>query len=111
MSSTEEYYKEKPSDCERRLENLYFKVYDAITWKYTEPYVSADPQALVLDAGGGTGRWAVQMARKGCKVVLLDISEGMLARAQTKVNQEKLQDRVSAGTHARFCRGALFEKR
>lgn len=94
MSSTEEYYNEKSSDYERGLENLYFKVYDAITWKYTEPYVPADPHALVLDAGGGTGRWAVQMARKGCKVVLLDIFEGMLALAQTKVNQEKLQDRV-----------------
>jgi ubiquinone/menaquinone biosynthesis C-methylase UbiE len=111
VSSTGEYYKEKPSDYERGLENLHSKVYDAITWKYTEPYVPADPQALVLDAGGGTGRWAVQMARKDCKVVLLDISEGMLTLAQTKVNQEKLQDRVSARTHARFCRGAPFEKR
>jgi ubiquinone/menaquinone biosynthesis C-methylase UbiE len=95
VSSTEEYYNEKSSDYERGLENLYFKVYDAITWKYTEPYVPADPQALVLDAGGGTGRWSVQMARKGCKVILLDTSEGMLAVAQTKVNQEKLQDRVT----------------
>jgi ubiquinone/menaquinone biosynthesis C-methylase UbiE len=94
VSSTEEYYNKKASDYELGLKNLYFKIYDAITWKYTEPCVPADPQALVLDAGGGTGRWAVQMARKGCRVVLLDISEGMLAQAQAKVNQEKLQDRV-----------------
>jgi ubiquinone/menaquinone biosynthesis C-methylase UbiE len=94
VSSIEEYYNEKSTDYEHGMENLYFKVYDAITWKYTEPYVPADPQTLVLDAGGGTGRWAVKIARKGCKVVLLDISERMLALARTKVNQEKLHDRV-----------------
>jgi ubiquinone/menaquinone biosynthesis C-methylase UbiE len=51
---------------------LYYKIYDAITWKYIEPYVPIDPDALVLDAGGGTGRWAIRMARKGCKVILVD---------------------------------------
>jgi ubiquinone/menaquinone biosynthesis C-methylase UbiE len=94
MPSIKEYYDKRSSDYERGLESLYFKVYDAITWKYTEPYIPADPQAVVLDAGGGTGKWAVKMARKGCKVVLLDISEGMLAQAQMRINKEKLQDRV-----------------
>lgn len=48
---------------------LYFKVYDAVTWKYIAPYVPTDPDALVLDAGGGTGRWATRIADKGCRVV------------------------------------------
>jgi ubiquinone/menaquinone biosynthesis C-methylase UbiE len=94
MQSIEQYYNNKSSDYESGLESLYFRVYDAITWKYTEPYVPTNPQALVLDAGGGTGRWAVKMAEKGCKVVLLDISEGMLAQARKRVKKEKLQDRV-----------------
>jgi ubiquinone/menaquinone biosynthesis C-methylase UbiE len=34
-------------------------------------------RALVLDAGGGTGRWAVRMAIKGCRVVLMDSSDGL----------------------------------
>jgi ubiquinone/menaquinone biosynthesis C-methylase UbiE len=71
---------------------LYYKIYDAITWKYIEPYVPIDPNALVLDAGGGTGRWAIQMARKGCKVVLVDISERMLKIAAEKVTKEELQN-------------------
>lgn len=95
MRSVSEYYNEKSLDYEHRLKNLYFKVYDAITWKYTEPYVPTDPQALILDAGGGTGRWSISMARKGCRVSLLDVSEGMLAQAQRKVKEEKLQDRVT----------------
>jgi len=74
---------------------LYYRIYDAITWKYIEPYVPIDPNALVLDAGGGTGRWAIRMARKGCKVVLVDISEGMLKIAAEKVKKEGLQNKVT----------------
>ena len=74
---------------------LYFKIYDAITWKYIEPYVPIDPNALVLDAGGGTSRWAIQMARKGCKVVLVDISERMLKIAAKKVTKEELQNIIT----------------
>jgi ubiquinone/menaquinone biosynthesis C-methylase UbiE len=74
---------------------LYYRIYDAITWKYIEPYVPIDSDALVLDAGGGTGRWAIRMARKGCKVVLVDISEGMLKIAAEKVKKEGLQNKVT----------------
>jgi ubiquinone/menaquinone biosynthesis C-methylase UbiE len=73
---------------------LYYRIYDAITWKYIEPYVPKDPDALVLDGGGGTGRWTIRMARKGCKVVLVDISEGMLRIAAEKVKKEGLQNKV-----------------
>jgi ubiquinone/menaquinone biosynthesis C-methylase UbiE len=74
---------------------LYYKIYDAITWEYIEPYVPKDPDALVLDAGGGTGRWTIRMARKGCKVVLVDISEGMLKIAAEKVKKEGLQNKIT----------------
>jgi len=74
---------------------LYYKIYDAITWKYIEPYVPIDPDALVLDAGGGTGRWTIRMARKGCKVILVDISEGMLKIAAEKVKKEGLQNKIT----------------
>jgi len=74
---------------------LYYRIYDAITWKYIEPYVPKDPDALVLDAGGGTGRWAIRMARKGCKVILVDISEGMLKIAAEKVKKERLQNKIT----------------
>ena len=74
---------------------LYFKIYDVITWKFIEPYVPMNPDALVLDAGGGTGRWAIRMARKGCKVILVDISEGMLKIAAEKVKKEGLQNEIT----------------
>jgi ubiquinone/menaquinone biosynthesis C-methylase UbiE len=94
MQSIRRYYNEKSGTYDSQFETLYYKVYDAITWKYTGPYVPTNPQSLVLDAGGGTGRWSVRIAKKGCKVVLVDISDRMLAQAQARIDREKLHDRV-----------------
>ena len=95
MISTEKYYNEKSSSYDLGFDNLYFKVSDTITWKYLEPYLPSDSDALVLDAAGGTGRWAIPIARKGCKVVLLDLSERMLNIAKKNIAKYNLQDRVS----------------
>jgi ubiquinone/menaquinone biosynthesis C-methylase UbiE len=94
MEEVKLYYNEKAGSYDEVFETLYFKVYDAITWRYIEPYVPTDPTALVLDAGGGTGRWAIRIARKGCKVVLLDASEGMLKAAAERVREEGLEHRI-----------------
>lgn len=51
---------------------------------------------MVLDAGGGTGRWAVRMAKLGCKVVLMDNSDGMLEIATRKIEEQQLQQRITA---------------
>lgn len=96
MSNIESYYNKKSVDYDKVFDTLYFKVYDEITWRCLEPYVPSNSDALVLDAGGGTGRWALRMARKGCKVILLDISEGMLNIAKKMVERERLQNRIVA---------------
>jgi len=95
MEEVKSYYNEKAKNYDETFEVLYFKVYDAITWKYVEPYVPTNSNALVLDAGGGTGRWTIRMARKGCKVVLMDLSDGMLEVAAKKVKEEGLHSRVT----------------
>jgi len=95
MMAIEIYYDEKSSDYDSGFAILYFRVYDTITWRYLEPYVPSSLEALVLDAGGGTGRWSIQMAKKGCRVILLDASEGMLKIAKEKVEKEGLQHRIS----------------
>ncbi len=51
--------------------------------------------AVVLDAGSGTARWAIRMAEKGCRVVLLDSSEKMLSAAVQKVKKKGLQNRIT----------------
>lgn len=94
MSENESYYDEKSPTYDGVFDLVYFRIYDALTWKYLEPHIPLGSEALVLDAGGGTGRWAVRIAKMGCKVVLLDSSEGMLGIARDKVNKEGVQGRV-----------------
>jgi len=94
MGAIEKHYDEKSAKYDNVRQSLVFRIYDAITWKYLEPLVPTDPNSLVLDAGGGTGVWTVPMAKKGCRVVLLDISEKMLEIARERIAREGLQDRV-----------------
>jgi len=94
MEVIESHYDEKSTKYDDVRKCLAFKIYDAITWKYLAPLVPSNPDNLVLDAGGGTGVWAIQMAKKGCSVVLVDISQKMLDIAERKIAEEGLQDRV-----------------
>lgn len=94
MEAIETHYNRKSESYESIRESLVFRIYDAITWKYLEPYVPTSPNSLVLDAGGGTGRWAIPIAKKGCRVILLDISEKMLNIARQRVEAEGLTDSI-----------------
>jgi len=93
--TTEDYYDEKSTTYDALFNMLYYRIYDTITWKYIEPYLPKSPSAIVLDAAGGTGRWTIRMAQTGCKVVLIDNSEGMLKAAAEKTKTEGLQDRIT----------------
>jgi ubiquinone/menaquinone biosynthesis C-methylase UbiE len=94
MRGIEKHYDDKSTNYEKVRESLALRIYEAITWKYLEPLVPSDADSLVLDAGGGTGVWAIPMARKGCRVVLLDDSQKMLDIAQKKIRKEGLQERI-----------------
>jgi len=48
------------------------------------------PGDSVLDLGGGPGRYALHFARMGCKVTLVDLSDGCVAWAKAKASEESL---------------------
>jgi ubiquinone/menaquinone biosynthesis C-methylase UbiE len=94
ISEVKKYYDAKAPTYDAQSELFYFHVYDTVTWRYTEPYVPTNPEALVLDAAGGTGKWTIPIAKCGPKVVLVDGSNGMLEVARKKIRQQSLQGRV-----------------
>jgi len=69
----------------------WIEIYDRITWDRTiKPYLPDDRGALILDAGGGTGKWTIRIAELGYSVTLTDISEGMLRVAERKLAKANL---------------------
>jgi ubiquinone/menaquinone biosynthesis C-methylase UbiE len=94
QTPVETYYDERSSEYDSDFEEFAWKIYDTLTWKYLQPYLHIRKEAIVLDAGGGTGRWSIPMAQEGCQVHLIDLSQGMLSQAKRKVEQNGLQDRV-----------------
>lgn len=53
------------------------------------------PASRLLELGCGTGQDAVDLARTGCEVLAVDLSEAMVELARTKVRALGLQDRVT----------------
>jgi ubiquinone/menaquinone biosynthesis C-methylase UbiE len=58
----------------------------AVTLRLLEDYLPPAP-AEVLDVGGGPGRYAIELARKGYAVTLADLSAGCLALADEKARE------------------------
>lgn len=61
-------------------------LYNRITWDNITRFLPEDRGGVILDAGGGTGFWAVQVAELGYRVVLVSMSAGMLDRARKNVD-------------------------
>lgn len=95
MEEVQAYYNEKARNYDASFDSLGFRLLDTITWKHLKPYVPTSPDTFVLDAGGGTGRWATLLAKKGCHVVLIDASEEMLKVAAEKIRRENLQQKIT----------------
>ena len=63
--------------------DLYFA--DEITWHFLRKYAPRGKSCLILEAGAGTGDWAIQFAKLGYRnFVLADISGRMLNEAQKR---------------------------
>jgi ubiquinone/menaquinone biosynthesis C-methylase UbiE len=87
------FYRKTATQYDKEYENPYFlEVYDKITWHYIKPYLPKT--GIILDAGGGTGKWSVPIAKEGLKVILCDLSKDMLKVAEQKIKQEELQDSI-----------------
>jgi ubiquinone/menaquinone biosynthesis C-methylase UbiE len=85
-----EYYREEAPDYDALYVRPNDHIYDEITWRFTEPYLPK--QGVALDAGGGAGGWAVEMAKRGLKVMLYDLSPDMLKEASKKIGRHGLAE-------------------
>lgn len=70
-----------------------WKIAREVEWAKIQKYLPA--KGRILDAGGGTGSFSIKFAKLGYDVVLTDLSEGMLKIAEKKVQNEKLDSKIT----------------
>ncbi|MGA9400635.1 class I SAM-dependent methyltransferase [Haladaptatus sp.] len=62
------------------------------TFEYLHEFFPDD--GLVLDAGGGPGRYSIRLAERGNSPVLLDVSRTQLRTGREKITEHDVADRV-----------------
>jgi SAM-dependent methyltransferase len=78
-------------EWERLARDPFHRLEYDTTWCFLEKYLPKS--GLVLDAGGGPGRYTVELARRGYDVVLFDLTPANLERAGEEIA------RVGVGKH------------
>lgn len=88
-----DYYTQSVREEWRRLvADAYHRVEFETTLRFLEKHLPG--QGLVLDAGGGPGRYTIELARRGYEVVLLDMTPANLDFAERQVKRARVQDKV-----------------
>jgi SAM-dependent methyltransferase len=71
-----------PAVCAYGMPKPYNEAIHACQRRALTPWLNLCRDADVLDIGCGVGRWSLELARRGNRVVGVDISEAMLERAR-----------------------------
>jgi SAM-dependent methyltransferase len=96
MSSIAQVYDADPErEWCRLARDPYHSLEFLVTWHYLQKHLP--PNGRILDAGGGPGRYALELCRAGYDVVLLDLSAGLISMAQDKfvVEPASVRNRLS----------------
>ncbi len=88
-SLVKEYYTGQVHKEWRRLvRDAYHRLEFDTTLHFLEKYLP--PNGLILDAGGGPGRYTFELARRGYQVVLLDMTPANLEFARRQLKRARL---------------------
>jgi len=87
------YYDESAErEWERLVCDPYHMLEFIITMHFLEKYLPEE--GSILDAGGGPGRYTIELAKKGYDVVLLDLSPKCLEIAAREIEKAGVKERV-----------------
>lgn len=86
------YSKEVPREWKRLNKDAFHRLEFDTTIKFLKKYLQK--KGLILDAGGGPGRYSIELAKIGYKVVLLDLVPEHLEFAKHKIKQAKVDKNI-----------------
>ncbi|MEM4714251.1 MAG: class I SAM-dependent methyltransferase [Candidatus Nanoarchaeia archaeon] len=88
-----EYYKRYVrKEWNRLVKDSYHRLESDTTLHFLKKYLPK--KGLILDAGGGPGRYTIELAKLGYDIVLLDIVPENLEFAKRQIKKTKVQARV-----------------
>ncbi len=76
----------------RLVRDAYHRLEFQTTLHFLEKYLP--PNGLILDAGGGPGRYTTELARRGYRVVLFDMTPANLAFAERQIKRAGVRNQV-----------------
>ncbi|MBI4146579.1 class I SAM-dependent methyltransferase [Candidatus Woesearchaeota archaeon] len=85
------YYTAK-EEVRRLFKDPYHSVERIITLQFLKKHLPK--RGIILDAGGGTGPYAIELAKQGYRVVLLDLTPKHIEIAHKLIKKERLEDRI-----------------
>ena len=92
LDLVKKYYDIASKDYDERVSRKpFFRLLDALTKDWLRRCLPKRKDVVVLDAGGGTGKWAIPIAELGYQVIIVDISKSMLEVANKKIRERKLE--------------------
>ncbi|MFX0043013.1 MAG: class I SAM-dependent methyltransferase [Candidatus Hodarchaeota archaeon] len=86
------YSKAAEYEWERLQQDPYHQIEFIITIHFLEKYLPK--KGLILDAGGGPGRYAIELAKRGYDIILVDLIPEMLEIAKKKLKEAGLTERI-----------------
>ena len=78
------FYGQDPDREHHRL--LQHRLEHALTWRHLDRHLP--PRGAILDVGAATGRYTLELARRGYAVTAVDLSAPLLDRARSELNQQ-----------------------
>jgi ubiquinone/menaquinone biosynthesis C-methylase UbiE len=108
-SACERYYDRMAHQYDDSYKNAYWDFYNAVTWHNLKKYLPRLQGRRILDIGGGTGLWALKLAKSGYDVTLVDISQKMMDMASDKAEKSGLQAKIKF-IKADICDLSAFEE-
>src|SRR5512139_4170151 len=88
------YASEVRYEWRRLVQDAYHSLERMTTLRYLEKYLPKDGH--LLDAGGGPGRYTMELAQRGYQVTLLDLTPENVAFAGRMIQRKGLKRRASA---------------
>ena len=86
------YSKQAEREWNRLAGDAFHQIEFETTFRFLNIYLPK--KGIILDAGGGPGRYTIELAKRGYSIILLDLVKENLELAKRKIREAKVDDKV-----------------